>query len=210
MKVRSSLFKSSFLHGVSIALLAFYAWVLWLAFHPVASETYQNHFIHKTNNCWFKDQVPALYVGAQMPFGYEKPGHHCMVLKDGWDITATPWGSWSTQLESTLRLYLESDAHRYATLRFFVLGFDLLGRQDIDVYLGNQHLAQWHPEHEQVSYYDLKFELQKHTTTLELSFLFADPMAMQWLGKTPNNLDHRLLGMGLLGIDWIEPGKSTP
>jgi hypothetical protein len=133
-----------------------------------------------------------------------------MILKEGWDVTAIPWGTWSTQPESSLRLFVETDAHRYATLRFFVLGFDLLGRQDVNVFLGDDYLAQWHPEHEQVTHYDLEFELKTNHTTLELNFIFSDPISMKWLEKAPNNLDHRLLGMGLLGIDWITKENQAP
>lgn len=204
MTVHSSLFKTSTLYAACLGLLGFYVWVLWLAFNPIADDKYQAHFIHKTNDCWFKDRVPTLHAGSQLPFGYEKPSHHCMILKEGWDITATPWGTWSTDFEASLRLLLETDAHRFATLRFFVLGFDPLGLQDVNVFIDDQFTTQWHPLHEKVSTYELTIPLNKNLTEIDVSFLFQDPISMQWLGKAPNNLDHRLLSMGLLGVDWIE------
>ena len=210
MKVHFSSSKSSSLLLGCALLLSFYGWVLWAALHPVADEKYQDHFIHGTNDCWFKDKVPTLQIGTQLPFGFEKPGHHCMILKEGWDITASPWGTWSTGFEASMRLFLETDTHRSATLRFFVLGFDLLGLQDVNVFVDQEFTTQWHPEHEQIQSYDISVPLKQNLTEVEIRFMFQDPISMQWLGKAPNNLDLRLLSMGLLGVDWVTPPEDLP
>ena len=133
-----------------------------------------------------------------------------MILKEGWDITASPWGTWSTGFEASMRLFLETDTHRSATLRFFVLGFDLLGLQDVNVFVDQEFTTQWHPEHEQIQSYDISVPLKQNLTEVEIRFMFQDPISMQWLGKAPNNLDLRLLSMGLLGVDWVTPPEDLP
>lgn len=205
MTVHSSSFNSWHLYGASLALLLFYAWVAWSALNPKVSEAYQAYFIEHTDDCWRQATKPTLQFGGQLPFGFQKPAHTCQVLAEGWDATGTPWGTWSTQHHATLHLHLESDAHQKAHLRFFVLGFDPFGLQNVSVFVGNEFKTEWHPQHEMLTHYDLEASLSQAQTTVKIHFLFSDPLSMKWLDKATNNLDHRLLGMGLLGIDWVIP-----
>lgn len=143
-----------------------------------------------------------------MPFGFKKPAHTCEILTEGWDVTGTPWGSWSTQHHATLRLPLESDAHRMATLRFYVIGFDPWGLQRTSIFVGAQYETDWYPDHQKVSTFDVTLPIAQALEVIDIHFLFAEPVSMKWLGQATNNLDHRLLGMGLLGIDWINPNSA--
>ena len=198
-------YKPVYIMSLWSILIGFYIWVFWLAFHPDVSEKYRSFYIDGSQRCWKDESIPRLSLNSQMPFGFGKPGHRCSILQRGWNIGAISWGTQSVHPESTLSLHLESDAHRQATLRFFLQGVDPLNLQTISVFRENTFTAEWQPPDQKVQSFDITVELNQTNEVRQFHFLYGHPLPSNWRGNVKNAKDDRWLGMSLLGVDWVNP-----
>ena len=191
--------------GIFLGLASFHSWTLWNALNPEVSEKYRAYFIDGTERCWKTEGAGALTFEEQMPFGFGKPSHGCSVLRSGWNTGAIPWGTQSTHPESTLSLRLESDAHRQATLRFFVRGHNPLQLQTVSVFQNDDFVGEWSPGPKEIRHYDLSVDFSNATENFLIHFLYGHPLPASWAGEARNAKDQRWFGIELLGIDWINP-----
>ena len=71
--------------------------------------------------------------------------------------------------------------------------------------MNDKYSGEWQLPHEHQTTFELKIPLTAGEERVAIHFHFSNPHALQWFDKATNPIDQRLLSMGLLGIQWIEP-----